>query len=69
MFLWLSTAIIGLLWEITLFSTDMRHYNFAAEIELFYHALTEGGPGLIVMTIFADKIGIIDLSRYKEVLK
>lgn len=66
MLLWLSAAIIGLLWEIALFGSGLRHYSFLAAAELLYHAITEGGPGLIVMTIFADKIGLIDLSEYKE---
>lgn len=65
-FLWISAAIIGLLWEIALFGSGLRHYSFLAAAELFYHVVTEGGPGLIVMAIFADKFGIIDLSDYKE---
>ena len=66
MFLWLSVAIIGLIWEGLLFASGLRHYSFLSSAELLYHALTEGGPGLIVIAIFADKIGIIDLSDYKE---
>jgi len=69
MLLWLSVGIIGLIWEIALFSSGLRHYSFWSEVELFYHAVTEGGPGLIVMTIFADKIRLIDLSEYKEEVK
>ena len=66
MLLWLSAAIIGLIWEILLFSTGLRHYSFLSSAELLYHAITEGGPGLIIMAIFADKVGLIDLSEYKE---
>ncbi|MCK4415637.1 MAG: hypothetical protein KAU84_00645 [Thermoplasmatales archaeon] len=66
MLLWLSSAIICLLWEVVLFGSGLRHYSFLATAELLYHALTEAGPGLIVMAIFADKVGIIDLSEYKE---
>ena len=66
MLLWFSSAIICLLWEIALFGSGLRHYSFFAVGELLYHAITEAGPGLIVMTIFADKVGIIDLSEYKE---
>jgi hypothetical protein len=66
MLLWLSVAIIGLIWEIVLFTSGLRHYSFLSSAELLYHAVTEGGPGLIVMTIFADYVGIIDLSDYKE---
>ncbi len=64
--LWLSVTVIGLAWELVLFSSGLRHYSFLSVVELLYHAITEGGPGLIVMTIFADKIGFIDLSKYKE---
>lgn len=66
MLLWLAAAIIGLIWEIVLFSTGLRQYSFLSSAELLYHAVTEGGPGLIIMVIFADKIGLIDLSEYKE---
>jgi hypothetical protein len=66
MLLWLSAALIGLVWEVVLFTSGLRHYSFVSSVELIYHAITEGGPGLIVMTIFLDKIGIIDLSDYKE---
>jgi len=64
--LWLAAGLIGVIWEIVLFSSGLRQYSFIAGFELFYHALTEGGPGLIVMVVFADKIGLIDLSEYKE---
>jgi len=66
MLLWLSAALIGLIWEAVLFTSGLRQYSFLSSIELIYHAITEGGPGLIVMTIFLDKIGIINLSEYKE---
>ena len=66
MILWLSVALIGLVWEILLFISGMRHYSFLSSAELLYHAITEGGPGMIIITIFADKVGIIDLSDYKE---
>jgi hypothetical protein len=66
MFLWLSVTIIGFIWESSLFLFGLRHYSFFASAELMYHAITEGGPGLIIMAIFADKFGIIDLSEYKE---
>ena len=69
MLMWLSVALIGLAWEVVLFSAGSRHYSFLAAAELLYHAITEGGPGLIVMTIFADKIRIVDLSEYKEEVK
>jgi hypothetical protein len=66
MYLWLSVAIIGLIWEVLLFTSGLRHYSFLSSAELMYHAITEGGPGLIIMVIFADYVGIIDLSDYKE---
>ena len=69
MLLWLSAALIGLAWEVVLFSSGLRHYSFLSAAELMYHAITEGGPGLIIMTIFADKVGLIDLSDYKEEVK
>ncbi len=67
--LWSSAALIGLIWEIVLFSIGLRHYSFLSAAELLYHAITEGGPGLIIMAIFADKVGLIDLSEYKEVVR
>jgi hypothetical protein len=66
MYLWLSVAIIGLIWEVLLFTSGLRHYSFLSSAELMYHAITEGGPGLIIMAIFADYVGVIDLSDYKE---
>ena len=69
MLLWFSAALIGFVWELVLFSSGLRHYSFLSALELLYHAITEGGPGLIVMTIFADKIGLINLSEYKEEVK
>lgn len=66
MLLWLSVAIIGLIWEVALFTSGLRHYSFLSSAELLYHAITEGGPGLIVIAIFVDYFGIIDLSEYKE---
>lgn len=66
MYLWISVAIIGFIWEAILFGIGSREYSFLSSAELLYHAVTEGGPGLIVMTIFADKIGIIDISEYKD---
>jgi len=66
MLLWLSVTVIGLAWETVLFGFGLRQYSFLSIAELLYHAITEGGPGLIVMTIFADKIGLIDISDYKD---
>ena len=67
--IWLSVTIIGLIWEFSLFTSGLRTYSFWSSAELVYHAVTEGGPGLIIIIIFADKIGFIDLSDYKEDVK
>ena len=66
MLLYALSASICLLWELALFSTDLRGYNYLEIIELFYHALTEAGPGLIMMALTAHIMGIIDLSRFKD---
>ncbi len=62
--LWLFSGIIGLIWESILFITGVRTYTFSPVLELLYHALTEAGPGLIIMMIFAWKVGIVDLGEY-----
>ncbi|KPJ70142.1 hypothetical protein AMJ44_00660 [candidate division WOR-1 bacterium DG_54_3] len=64
--LWLCATVIGLVWESALFASGNRQYSFWALAELLYHALTEGGPGLVIMTILADRIGLVNLSEYKE---
>ena len=64
--LWLSSGTICLLWEVVLFATGARHYNFMATLELLYHALTEAGPGLIIMAVAADRWGIADLEDFKD---
>ena len=64
--LWLFSGTICLLWETYLFVTGSRSYEYYAIVELLYHALTEAGPGLIIMTIGAHYMGIIDLSRFRE---
>ena len=65
-YLWLFSGSICFLWELTLFLLGSRSYNHLELIELFYHAITEAGPGLIIMTLTAHKLGIIDISRYKD---
>jgi hypothetical protein len=66
MYLWLISGLICLLWELYLFVTGARHYNFLPALELPYHALTEAGPGLIIMILFAHKIKIIDITEYSD---
>lgn len=66
MYLWLISGLICLFWELYLFITGARHYNFLPALELPYHALTEAGPGLIIMILFAHKIKIIDITEYSD---
>ena len=67
-FLWVTSGIIGFGWELSLFALGLRHYNpgFIPQLELFYHALTEAGPGLIIMIIAAHQWGIVDLTEYGD---
>jgi multisubunit Na+/H+ antiporter MnhC subunit len=64
--LWLISGLICLGWELYLFFTGARQYNFPPALELPYHALTEAGPGLIIMILFAHKIKIINISEYSD---
>jgi hypothetical protein len=64
--LWIVAGGIGLLWESALYATGVRTYTFSPVLELLYHALTEAGPGLIIMVIFAWKIGMIDISEFQD---
>ncbi len=66
LYLWLISGIICLFWESYLFLTGARNYNFIPVLELLYHALTEAGPGLIIMILFAHKIKLIDISEYSD---
>jgi hypothetical protein len=65
-YLWLISGLICLIWELYLFITGARSYNFLPALELPYHALTEAGPGLIIMILFAHKIKLIDISEYSD---
>ena len=65
-YLWLISGLICLFWELYLFVTGSRTYNFLPALELPYHALTEAGPGLIIMILFAHKIKLIDISEYSD---
>ena len=67
-FLWVTSGIIGFGWELSLFALGLRHYNpgFLPQLELFYHALTEAGPGLIIMIVAAHRWGIVDLTEYGD---
>ena len=64
--LWAFSGLICLIWEASLFFSGIRDYNYIGIIELLYHALTEAGPGLIIMVITAEKIKMIDLERFRE---
>jgi hypothetical protein len=66
LYLWLIAGIIGLVWEAILFGVGSRQYTLFAVGELLYHALTEGGPGLIITVLFANWVGIIDMERYRD---
>jgi hypothetical protein len=68
LYLWLMAGLIGLLWEASLFLSGMRDYAHAAGGELLYHALTEGGSGLVITFVFANWVGIIDADRYRDPL-
>jgi len=65
-YLWIVAGFICFFWEIYLFITGARQYNFTPILELPYHALTEAGPGLIIMILFAHKIRLIDISDYSD---
>ena len=67
--LWLISGAICLAWEIYLFATGSRSYNFLPAFELPYHAITEAGPGLIIMILFAHRIKLIDISDYSDDFK
>lgn len=66
LYLWMMAGLIGLVWEVTLFLTGSRDYALANSGELLYHALTEGGSGLVITFVFANWIGIIDADRYRD---
>ena len=66
LYLWMMAGFIGLVWEVTLFLTGAREYALGASGELMYHALTEGGSGLVITFVFANWIGIIDAERYRD---
>ena len=68
LYLWAMAGLIGLLWETTLFLTGAREYALASSGELLYHALTEGGSGLVITFVFANWVGIIDAERYRDPL-
>ena len=65
-YLWMMAGLIGLVWEVTLFLTGSRDYALENSGELLYHALTEGGSGLVITFVLANWIGIIDADRYRD---
>ncbi len=65
-YLWMMAGLIGLVWEVSLFLGGSREYALANAGELLYHALTEGGSGLVITFIFANWVGIIDADRYRD---
>ena len=66
LYLWLMAGLIGLVWEVSLFISGAREYALTSSGELLYHALTEGGSGLVITFVFANWIGIIDAERYRD---
>jgi hypothetical protein len=66
LYLWLMAGLIGLVWETALFLSGAREYALASSGELLYHALTEGGSGLVITFVFANWVGIIDAERYRD---
>jgi hypothetical protein len=68
MYLWLVSGTICLFWEIYLFTTGGRNYNFPPALELLYHAITEAGPGLIIMILIGHKLKIIDIAEFSDEL-
>ncbi len=64
--LWLTSGLICLGWEVTLWATGIRHYNFTAVLELLYHGFTEAGPGLILMSVVGHYAKIVDLSCFRD---
>lgn len=66
LYLWFMAGLIGLVWEASLFLTGAREYALASAGELLYHALTEGGSGLVITFVFANWVGIIDAERYRD---
>ena len=68
LYLWVMAGLIGLVWEAALFLTGSREYALVAAGELLYHALTEGGSGLVITFVFANWVGIIDAERFRDPL-
>jgi hypothetical protein len=66
LYLWAMAGLIGLVWEASLFLSGSRDYALGSAGELLYHALTEGGSGLVITFVFANWIGIIDADRYRD---
>jgi hypothetical protein len=66
LYLWAMAGLIGLVWEVSLFLSGARDYALGSAGELMYHALTEGGSGLVITFVLAHWIGIIDAERYRD---
>lgn len=64
-------AAMSLLWEVNLYVLGMRLYdNALAELltpvpEMIYHAFSETGAPLLVGMLGIEKLGIIDLDRFR----
>lgn len=66
LYLWVMAGLIGLVWEASLFITGAREYALLSTGELLYHALTEGGSGLVITFVLANWVGIIDAERFRD---
>jgi hypothetical protein len=63
--LWFVSGFINILWEGSLYLGGSRQYTFGGA-ELLYHALTEAGPGLIIMVVTAEKLKLINIKHLHD---
>jgi len=66
LYVWFGAFLIGLVWEGALLIAGWRTYGFVDAAEMLYHALTEGGPGLVITILFMRQLGVIDIERFRD---
>jgi len=66
LYVWFGAFLIGLVWEGALLASGWRVYGFLDAAEMLYHALTEGGPGLVITILFMRWLGVIDIERFRD---
>jgi len=66
LYVWFGAFLIGLVWEGALLLAGWRAYGFADAAEMLYHALTEGGPGLVITILLMRQLGVIDIERFRD---